>query len=867
MSSVSNALPSTVNFPTSDPTPKPVIHARPPHLPFRRISLPTAPSLMHRESVVSVASFDSLPEEEGVPVTPLSSSPRSAHPPRKARGRMSSNDSPRKNRRREGRPVDNAREAKRRKLVDEFYDTERTYVDGLELIYSHFLTPIIASLDDASPLLDRGAITSIFSNFIDIWNFHRSFFGSLSSLLSKSSSTSTPEHNTPPLSPILLSHFPYLSLYTPFITSFSVTPDFAAFLVTQEADARCGRLKLRDWLLTIVQRCPRYLLLLKDLIDCTDPDDPEHGQLMAVHVLVSKITLSLNTSLHTHAQTLALLALQRSTPNLPFQLIIPGRTLLRRGPCFNSNAALNRGSVNFSCEDADRAWGIGLGGWGGGSNVGESPSPVSRPPMARTRSKSEAELHMLKAMMRSFWSIWPATAKKSYHPPSSAIKRNPSTGAEDRWVYKGRAELVDLEVIVAPHMELGDERRFEILSPEGSFVLYAGNEQERDEWSSAIRQAKSQLLISLNVTHPHSTLTSSSSTSHIRRSLQALPFPPSDDRNATYRESTNNGRGKMKRAAEPGERRGKVEHWVPAIWIPDEKTEGCMRCGKSFGWRRRRHHCRLCGRCVCAGCSGRTFFISDPNSKDASKPARACDACYEAVFPLLDPPEMQAGMSRFNSDTITSLSNFPSWLSMPTLPVSPTPQALMAIDRERGGREYSEEQHDHSGEKKERIRMRTQSRPKSYHQILEEFEHQQHGRHDLDSPLEEGDAELELEQGDVVDGDATLSPSQISANLPQPRKEDTARRSKRFSLPAIAVQTTSVTARTNDTSGANVDPAAPAARSKRFSLVLGSRSHHRRPGSPGEIAKVEKHNSSEGGPLGRGVAAGKLSELLGRKKE
>jgi hypothetical protein len=48
-----------------------------------------------------------------------------------------------------------------------------------------------------------------------------------------------------------------------------------------------------------------------------------------------------------------------------------------------------------------------------------------------------------------------------------------------------------------------------------------------------------------------------------------------------------------------------VEHWVPAIWIPDEKTEGCMRCGRPFGWRRRRHHCRLCGRCICSSCSDR----------------------------------------------------------------------------------------------------------------------------------------------------------------------------------------------------------------------------------------------------------------------
>src|ERR1700743_1398967 len=46
--------------------------------------------------------------------------------------------------------------------------------------------------------------------------------------------------------------------------------------------------------------------------------------------MVSVVTSSLNASLHTHAQTLALLELQRNTPNLPFQLINPGRTFLKR---------------------------------------------------------------------------------------------------------------------------------------------------------------------------------------------------------------------------------------------------------------------------------------------------------------------------------------------------------------------------------------------------------------------------------------------------------------------------------------------------------------------------------------------------------
>jgi hypothetical protein len=172
-------------------------------------------------------------------------------------------------------------------------------VDGLDLIYSvcfivqnefwlliilqHFLTPIIASLETPQPLLRRSDLASVFSNFVDIWNLHRAFYASLSDLLSSSNV------DPPPLSPVLLSHFPYLSLYNPFVTAFPSTissmvnlaspptanhpnphysPAFAAYLLAREADPGCGKLKLRDWLLTIVQRCPRYLLLLKGLIEC-----------------------------------------------------------------------------------------------------------------------------------------------------------------------------------------------------------------------------------------------------------------------------------------------------------------------------------------------------------------------------------------------------------------------------------------------------------------------------------------------------------------------------------------------------------------------------------------------------------------------
>jgi len=51
-------------------------------------------------------------------------------------------------------------------------------------------------------------------------------------------------------------------------------------------------------------------------------------------------------------------------------------------------------------------------------------------------------------------------------------KRTSST--DDKWLYKGRIELVDMDVVVGSALE--DERRLEVLSPEGSFALYAGKQ-------------------------------------------------------------------------------------------------------------------------------------------------------------------------------------------------------------------------------------------------------------------------------------------------------------------------------------------------------------------------------------------------------
>ncbi|KAI0033840.1 hypothetical protein K488DRAFT_12415, partial [Vararia minispora EC-137] len=768
---------------------------RPPHLPFRRISLPSSPA-PHRLSIASIISTDSLLEEpspSSAPAAPGVSFSVPSTPSRSPARRMRTTPRPisvdgkRNGRKRELKPVDESKEEKRKKVIGEFYETERTYVQGLDLIYSRFLEPIIASLDTPTPLLERSELTAVFSNFIDIWNLHRAFFSSLTEHLRPFlNSTAVPRESPPPMSPLLLSHFPYLSLYTPFVTSFHTSvvvltqlltsnTDFATFIAKQEADPLCGKLKLRDWLLTIVQRCPRYLLLLKDLIGCTDLDDAECQALTTVHTLVSKITSSLNASLHTHAQTLALLALQRATSNLPIPFITPGRTFLKRGTLSQSARGAPLRPRDFllfsdcllwleSADAADLDW----------PQPQNSPTKASRlrPQMLRSRSRSEAELGQIAAQAQTRTS-----------------KRQASSGAgEERWTFKGKAALVDVDVVVPP----ADELRFDVLSPEESFAVYADSRDDRDAWVGAVRNAKAALFVSLGATHPNSTLTSSASTHHLRRALRALPHLPADD------------------ARRP--RRGRVEHFVPAVWIPDAKTDACMRCAKPFGWRRRRHHCRLCGRCVCSTCSGSTFFISDEGAK-TSKPARACDACYDTVFPIITPSADEPSASMPSAAPTLTLSALQQQRRAHAQSPRP-PSVLMALDSGSPKRALARiddadlraEDLGTSDEQTSVVRIKgAAAHPRSFHQILQDF----------GGPNAQSVASLSTAESSDAPG-ATSEPD-VSSPASSPkgygmRREDTARRAKRFSLPAVALQTTSVFAHAAPVQAGN---------GKRFSLVLG----------------------------------------------
>ena len=199
---------------------------------------------------------------------------------------------------------------------------------------------------------------------------------------------------------------------------------------------------------------------------------------------------------------MSLIALQKATPNLPFSLIVPGRTLLRRATMMKVDRGSDRRVrdlllfsdclVWISRGGEREDWGV-LGEWASvGLETGHSvlrdsvileslntklklghgvPTPQSHGIRQTGRIRSRSDADALPVVLR------PSSSANVFLPPDPSLLRPvtaPRDENEERWWYRGKVELLDVEVVSPIISSPGEERMLEVLSPEGSFALYAG---------------------------------------------------------------------------------------------------------------------------------------------------------------------------------------------------------------------------------------------------------------------------------------------------------------------------------------------------------------------------------------------------------
>lgn len=69
---------------------------------------------------------------------------------------------------------------------------------------------------------------------------------------------------------------------------------------------------------------------------------------------------------------------------------------------------------------------------------------------------------------------------------------------------------------------------------------------------------------------------------------------------------------------------------IPPVWIPDLLCPSCSCCRRKFSFFSRRHHCRVCGVCVCSACCQSRVDLT------YEKIARVCDSCMETDMTARD---------------------------------------------------------------------------------------------------------------------------------------------------------------------------------------------------------------------------------------
>ncbi|GAA6015441.1 hypothetical protein JCM10207_008595 [Rhodosporidiobolus poonsookiae] len=215
-----------------------------------------------------------------------------------------------------------------------------------------------------------------------------------------------------------------------------------------------SRIGLGGLLLNIVQRVPRYRLLLQDLIRFTEEDHPDLPDLKTAFALVDGVATHLESQIQTHTADLQFLDLQRAFTNLDHPLLSPGRKLLKTGFVRKLNrSGKEQTRVLFLCTDI-----------------------------------------LLHASGGETGGAWSAVGLGISNAGLGA-EEAPVIGQGAQYRLHQRLELEDVTVVGSDEVgEGGLKYGFEILSTTKSFAVYADSLEARTAWLDAIRDAKAALM-------------------------------------------------------------------------------------------------------------------------------------------------------------------------------------------------------------------------------------------------------------------------------------------------------------------------------------------------------------------------------------
>jgi RhoGEF domain/Regulator of G protein signaling domain len=217
----------------------------------------------------------------------------------------------------------------RSRICMEIIETERRYVQHLNILVVQYLRPL--ERGDV-PKMDVEDVRSIFSNVAAISAFHQLFLLDL--------------EKAEFLSSVFIRHAPYFKLYSQYVSQYtgclstmnrlSHIKAFQQFLERKRSDDATERKDIMSYLIMPVQRLPRYVLLLRELLKWTDEDHPEYKDIMRALYQAEQAATFVNERKRNVEMMSEVVAMQNQISSLPddLELVTPSRRLIRAA-CVN----------------------------------------------------------------------------------------------------------------------------------------------------------------------------------------------------------------------------------------------------------------------------------------------------------------------------------------------------------------------------------------------------------------------------------------------------------------------------------------------------------------------------------------------------
>ncbi|KAL6041590.1 RhoGEF domain containing protein [Balamuthia mandrillaris] len=222
---------------------------------------------------------------------------------------------------------------RRKKIAQEIYDSEKSYVQSLRTIVEVFIEPLREKKADAPITTDERK--RIFGEIEVIKGYQEEL---LTDLGTRVNTWSIDQR----LGDIFKNMVSFLKVYTSYVNQFDQAilllgqllaerESFRALMTYLENKKQCRGLKLNSFLIMPVQRIPRYVLLLQDLVKNTYADHPDCVDLHHALEKMKELAKYIDQKKDEADRIQKLMQIQEQVVNCPTPIVIPGRKFCYNG--------------------------------------------------------------------------------------------------------------------------------------------------------------------------------------------------------------------------------------------------------------------------------------------------------------------------------------------------------------------------------------------------------------------------------------------------------------------------------------------------------------------------------------------------------